>query len=171
MISKILPVALAIVAFDVAGASAADMPVKAPPKTVAAPFNWTGCYIGGHFGGTWGRKDISSSNLSLVADDNPSFSTDTGGFLPGGQIGCNYQGAGNWVVGVEGSVSTFTLKGETQFVDGSDFTVKGNWLASATGTPKAASPGFGKSTNWSVRTPRPIFARTIRAPGGRSDSA
>jgi hypothetical protein len=37
------------------------------------------------------------------------------------------------VVGVEGSVSAFTLKGETQFVDGSDFTVKGNWLASATG--------------------------------------
>jgi outer membrane immunogenic protein len=100
---------------------------------MAAPFNWTGCYIGGHFGGTFGTKQVSDISGGLADEGLDSVSADTGGFIPGGQIGCNYQLNGNWVVGAEGRLSAFTMHGETQFPDGADFTVKGNWLASATG--------------------------------------
>jgi hypothetical protein len=48
-------------------------------------------------------------------------------FLPGGQIGCDYQGPGNWVFGVQGSLSAYTLNGETEFSNGAnDFTLKAN---------------------------------------------
>lgn len=84
--------ALVILAVATAPGYAADMarrgPVyKAPP---AAPlFNWTGFYIGGHGGYSWG----DATGL------NPD-----GGF-GGGQIGVNYQFAPNWVWGVEADVS------------------------------------------------------------------
>jgi outer membrane immunogenic protein len=131
MIRKLALAAFSFAMLDGAGAFAADMAVKAPSMPIAPPFNWTGCYIGGHFGGAFGRKELSDDDFTTLGFS--SVSADTGGFLPGGQIGCNYQGFGNWVVGVEGSISAFTMKGETQFPDGSDFTVKGNWVASATG--------------------------------------
>ncbi len=49
----IAPLALAC------AANAADLPrpaYKAPPPVVAPVYNWTGFYIGGHFGGGWARK-------------------------------------------------------------------------------------------------------------------
>src|SRR6516164_614730 len=36
------------------GALAADLPLKAPP-VVAVVYNWTGFYIGGNVGYSWGR--------------------------------------------------------------------------------------------------------------------
>src|SRR5260370_33159199 len=52
------------VALAAAGsADAADLgtrPVyKAPPVTAPVPmFSWTGCYIGAHIGGGWGRNEF-----------------------------------------------------------------------------------------------------------------
>ena len=40
----------------IGGASAADLPVKAPPPVPELP-SWTGFYIGGHFGPGWSRSD------------------------------------------------------------------------------------------------------------------
>src|SRR5262245_51300691 len=37
-------------------ATAADMPLKAPPR-LAPVFSWTGCYIGGYVGGAWNGGD------------------------------------------------------------------------------------------------------------------
>jgi tripartite-type tricarboxylate transporter receptor subunit TctC len=37
-------------------ATAADLPVKAPPR-LAPVFSWTGCYIGGYIGGAWNGGD------------------------------------------------------------------------------------------------------------------
>lgn len=82
-------------------AMGADMPVKAP--RVAAPvapvYNWTGCYVGGNAGYSWGhaRGDFNSATLgtSYSASLNPN------GFIGGGQIGCNWQGGPNWVWGLE----------------------------------------------------------------------
>ena len=59
----------------IAPAHAADLgrPVyKAPPPVVAPVplFSWTGCYIGGHIGGGWGRKEISIPNLAEAAASN-----------------------------------------------------------------------------------------------------
>ena len=39
----------------VGGARAADLPLKAPPPAEAGTYDWTGFYIGGHFGYAFGR--------------------------------------------------------------------------------------------------------------------
>src|SRR5437016_14428780 len=51
--------AIASLVLATGAANAADVPTrayKAPPPVVAAAYNWTGFYIGGHFGGGWARK-------------------------------------------------------------------------------------------------------------------
>jgi hypothetical protein len=57
---------VAVIAIGVSiAAQAADMAVRAPPPaTPAAPYNWSGFYIGGNFGGAW-----TSGNLT-IPDDN-----------------------------------------------------------------------------------------------------
>jgi outer membrane immunogenic protein len=95
------------------GASAADMPLKAPP-IVPVVYNWTGCYVGGNGGFKWARFNesadttggtISIPNVGLVPFapghvdlDHPTASS--GAF--GGQIGCRWENAEHWVFGVEG---------------------------------------------------------------------
>jgi outer membrane immunogenic protein len=78
-------------------ASAADLPRKAPayvPPPAPPPYVWTGCYIGGNVGGAW--SDVSVSNNFTGAEVSRS----NGGFAGGGQIGCDYQFAGGWVIGI-----------------------------------------------------------------------
>ena len=130
MVQKALSGLVFLAALQSVSASAADIEVPQPQPPA---FAWTGCYVGGHFGGSGGKKEVSASSGGQTAAGLSSVSTNTGGFLPGGQIGCDYQGPGNWVFGVQGSLSAYTLKGVTEFPDGSNFTVKANWLASATG--------------------------------------
>src|SRR5204863_514278 len=59
---KLLLASTALVALG-GQALAADLPVGMPVKApIAAPipvFSWTGCYVGGHVGVGWGRKDFS----------------------------------------------------------------------------------------------------------------
>lgn len=85
-------------------ASAADMPVKAarpaPPPVVV--YNWTGCYIGGNVGGGWadtGQTRVTRLGVPALADYGSSEGSD---FVGGGQIGCDYQFGGNWVIGIQG---------------------------------------------------------------------
>jgi outer membrane immunogenic protein len=82
---------------------AADLAVKAPPNIPPPLFSWTGCFVGGHVGGAV-REDRLTSTLGR------SGSFDTGGFVGGGQIGCDYQFAGGWVVGAEGRAAWTSLK-------------------------------------------------------------
>jgi len=91
-------------------ASAAEMSVrKAPPRAapvaVAPAVNWTGCYIGGHAGYGWGRKEFSDEFDVGVT------TVDTDGFLGGVQGGCNYQFHPNWVLGIEGTFSWTDIDG------------------------------------------------------------
>src|SRR5438105_522634 len=90
-------------------AQAADLPVKARPMApVVAPiFNWTGCYIGIEGGGAWGR----SKHTNSAGDITPEF--DLSGGLVGGTLGCNYQFAPTWVIGVEGDLSWSGKRGST----------------------------------------------------------
>jgi outer membrane immunogenic protein len=90
---------------------AADLPLKAPPKPVAA-VNWTGCYVGVTAGANYGHTDgfisTNQSNLGNVPALalNPGVNM-TGGFdvkpgaLVGGYGGCNYQFANRFVIGAE----------------------------------------------------------------------
>ena len=77
-------------------ASAADLPRKAPAYVPPAPppLTWTGCYIGANLGGAWGRFTLEGP-FGGSADR----STNNASFVGGGQIGCDYQFAGGWVIG------------------------------------------------------------------------
>jgi outer membrane immunogenic protein len=115
---RLLIANLAAAAMTMAGpALAADFPVKTPAP-FAERFSWTGCYLGGHVGGAWARKDITDP-VQLVQDSflfpgattgvttvNPSPS----GAVIGGQIGCDYEFPSNFVIGVEGSASGSTMR-------------------------------------------------------------
>ena len=77
-------------------ASAADLPRKAPAYVPPAPppLTWTGCYIGANLGGAWGRF-----RLEGPFGGSAEQSTNNASFVGGGQIGCDYQFAGGWVIG------------------------------------------------------------------------
>jgi outer membrane immunogenic protein len=86
-----------------AGASAADLPVytKAPPA-----WSWTGCYIGANVGGGWSQLNASDSVTgAALATINGS------GVVGGGQVGCDYQFARAWVIGVEGEFKAANITG------------------------------------------------------------
>lgn len=135
----------------VAPASAADlrtkMPVKAPPPVVAPVpvLTWTGCYLGGHVGVGWGRKDFSEPDTQgNFADPGETIGINTGvAFLGGPQVGCNYQFAANWVLGIEGDFSWTHLKGDAvdPFFSGKAagatapilFHAETKWIADVTG--------------------------------------
>ena len=85
--------ALAVAIVSTTNALAADLPRKAPvyAPPPPPPMTWTGCYIGANVGGAFG--DASATfNFGEV-------STNGSGFAGGGQIGCDYQFAGPWVIG------------------------------------------------------------------------
>jgi outer membrane immunogenic protein len=93
-------------------AAAADlrrpMPVKAPAP-IATLYSWTGCYIGGHAGWAWGKKEIDP--VSFTPFPGTDFDHDVDGFLIGGQIGCNLQND-RWVFGFEGQAAWADIGGD-----------------------------------------------------------
>jgi outer membrane immunogenic protein len=115
---KLLFAQAAALAVTIAGSAvAADMPLK-EAIPFAARFDWTSCYLGGHLGGGIARKDITDP-VQLVQDSFLGAGTTTGvttvspapsGVVIGGQIGCDYQFASSWVIGVEGAASGSTMK-------------------------------------------------------------
>jgi outer membrane immunogenic protein len=106
--SVVLATVAATTLLGIGAASAADLPArtytKAPPPPVVV-YNWTGCYIGGNVGGGWDHSDQSRVGTVTGAVISPaqSFGSGNGSNVIGAaQIGCDYQFAGNWVVGVQG---------------------------------------------------------------------
>ena len=69
---------------------------KSPVLPVVTAYNWTGFYIGAHFGGVNGWSDQTFQPAGLQVE--PRFA----GALVGGQIGYDYQ-IGKWVLGIEGT--------------------------------------------------------------------
>jgi outer membrane immunogenic protein len=101
-------------------ASAADMApryTKAPPVMVEI-WNWTGFYIGGNAGYSWGRSNTDVSYFNSVTGaaivpppgsiTNASFNMD--GAIAGGQAGYNWQ-TGSTVWGVEADLQWSGEKG------------------------------------------------------------
>ncbi len=126
---KELLLASAAVILAVNPAFAADLPTRKTPPAPVSSFTWTGCYVGGHVGGGWGQKDLTDFDLF---GDFYSPVADTSGWLAGGQIGCNYQFATNWVAGIEVADSWANLRGASDpFFDGKAvFHAQTNWIAS-----------------------------------------
>jgi outer membrane immunogenic protein len=110
--------AVAVASLFGSAAMAADLPVKAAPMP-AAVYNWTGFYIGGNIGYSWGRSsDFSTltNGAGTVLFSN-SNSTDLNGFVGGGQIGYNWQ-VTNWVWGLEADIQGTDEKGSRNFTCG-----------------------------------------------------
>src|SRR5262247_3227842 len=104
---------VAVVALIAGPASAADLAVKAAPVYKAPPpvvtyYSWTGCYIGGHVGGLWARKDWTLAPPDPITALG---SHDANSWIGGVQAGCDYQFAGGWVIGVQGDYAWTDAKG------------------------------------------------------------
>ncbi len=96
-----------LIAAPLARASAADMPLKAPPLPPPAPiYNWTGLYLGIEGGGGWGHAEDTD-----VTGFNSGRFNASGGLL-GGTVGYNWQ-FNQFVLGLEGDASWADLKGST----------------------------------------------------------
>jgi outer membrane immunogenic protein len=123
-------------------ALAADLPprmsVKAP-LVAAVPYSWSGCYVGAHAGYGWGTADFFDplGNFTNPPAGGGTLRTKTQGALAGGQIGCNYQVASHWVIGIEGEYSWANIRGDTTgpdlFFGGKNLSSKTDALASVTG--------------------------------------
>jgi outer membrane immunogenic protein len=121
--AKILTAA-ALLVLTGTGALAADF--DTPPQE----FLWTGCFAGVHAGGAFSYDKIRSSG---------NFSSP--GLIGGGQVGCDYQLASAWVVGIEGRAAWSSLTSKTpgtgiNAITGvtfpTQFTVANDFLASTT---------------------------------------
>ena len=103
-ISAALLGAVAAVALAQA-ASAADLPVKAPPAPiVAAPYNWSGFYLGGQFGYLWGRTRVEENGVLTEPGAK------TNGAIGGLLAGYNWQ-TGPYVFGLEADASWSNARG------------------------------------------------------------
>ena len=83
-------------------AHAADMPLKAP--ALRAVYDWTGFYVGGHFG--YGGGSLGPGTNPLP-EQGVLFPHSVTGLIGGYQIGYNREFANRVVLGIEAD-STFT---------------------------------------------------------------
>ena len=111
---KKIVIALTAVAAFAGPALAADMAAKAPMRAAPVAYapSWTGCYIAG--GGGYG----------MYNNEGPQITTATGvpftvpitqggrGYLATGQVGCDYQFGGNWVIGAFADADWTNIRGE-----------------------------------------------------------
>jgi outer membrane immunogenic protein len=95
---------IVVTAFLAGPAMAADMPVKAraPAPATAAVYNWTGCYIGGNVGSARARIRETSISVAGVPLESDFGRSSDSNLIGGGQIGCDYQVANSFVIGVQG---------------------------------------------------------------------
>jgi opacity protein-like surface antigen len=119
LVAAIMALTPGLVGSALAADLAAKTAWKAPPPAPA--FSWTSCYFGMHGGGVFASKDITDP-VQLAQDSIGGAGTTTGvttahvspsGAVIGGQVGCDYQFAPNWVAGIEGGFSGSTMKGST----------------------------------------------------------
>jgi outer membrane immunogenic protein len=127
VVRKLFVAGVAVAALSAAPAMAGDLPINAPlyPPLYRAPpiiaLSWTGCYLGGHIGGSFVDKKFGQFVDTAVpstfgaptsfAISDPSIDLNSTGLLGGGQVGCNFQFAANWVIGFEADASGANQQG------------------------------------------------------------
>jgi outer membrane immunogenic protein len=102
----------AVGVIDVGAGRAADLPLKAPIKAVVAPYNWTGCYVGGFVGwaaaNQWTSTDLNGFAPASVSSWDFSLGNQAVG---GGTVGCNWQANSWFVLGLEGEGGYLNVEG------------------------------------------------------------
>jgi len=128
VVKKVFVAGVAVAAVFAAPAMAGDLPIIAPPYAplYRAPpiiaLNWTGCYLGGHVGGGFIDKKFGGPFVdnavpstfgapTSFAISDPFADLNSTGLLGGGQVGCNFQFAANWVIGFEVDASGANQQG------------------------------------------------------------
>ena len=125
-------------------AYAADLPrrpaYQPPPPIVVAPaYNWTGWYVGGNVGAAWGRAEFNANNSGTASATNS-------GFAGGGQIGCDYQFGGGFVIGIRNMFDGTNLHSSGTFgapVAGYTGSSNMSWFDTLT-----ARLGYAVQPNW-----------------------
>jgi outer membrane immunogenic protein len=119
---KALAASALVALATISAASAADLARKAPIAPVEI-WNWTGFYIGGNAGYSWGRGNSTVSYFNTVTGlpiaPPPGSITSAGydmdGAIAGGQIGYNWQ-SNNWVFGLEADAQWSDEKGRAAYL-------------------------------------------------------
>jgi len=112
---------VAIASTIAAGAIAADLPAPVytkAPAPVAAVYNWTGFYVGGNLGYSWGRSSgigtfSDATSGAVLSSSTNRFNMD--GVIGGGQVGYNWQVDPKWVLGLEADIQGSGQRGNTPF--------------------------------------------------------
>ena len=99
------------------------------------PTSWTGCYVGPNLGWAFGRGEVTDSSGAGISGTNSAFAG-------GGQVGCDYQFAGGFVLGARGMFDWTKLRGSGTFASG----------------PNAGSVGNTQTTSFSTLTARLGYA-------------
>jgi outer membrane immunogenic protein len=112
---KAFVVASAALVASVGAAISADLPVSA--VYTAAPYNWSGCYVGAQAGYAAQRdgNDQIITATNALSPFTPLQNASPDGLKVGGFIGCNLQFAGPWVVGLEGDGEWADLSGSARY--------------------------------------------------------
>jgi len=166
------------------GAMAADLaarPYVKAPAVAAVVDSWTGFYIGGNVGYSWGRarntETISNFATGVpLATGTGTGSNDVNGVIGGGQIGYNWQ-MQNWLFGLETDIQGSGEKGAINFTcvacanDGtnitSTITQKLSWFGTARGrvgvlvTPSVLLYGTGGLAYGELKTGGSITGTNI----------
>jgi outer membrane immunogenic protein len=116
LMKRFLLASVALTALAASSAMAADLgrPVykgAPPPPPPPLLWSWTGCYIGVHAGGLWVDKTVHDREPTSLDFGLSDGSHESSGWLAGGQVGCDYQFAGGFVVGIAGDYAWADAEG------------------------------------------------------------
>ena len=87
------------------------MPTKAPPT-----YDWTGFYVGAHFGGAFDIED-GTVGAAVLGGAMTKLARPRAAHLGGFQLGYNWQVAPHWLAGVEGELSWSAIEGRTNYIN------------------------------------------------------
>lgn len=105
---------LLTMAMLVASAAASTASAASP-----MPFSWTGFYVGGQFGGGFGRTSSSFSGFN-AGDTAPAVSPNGTGAIVGAQLGYNRQ-FGFFLAGIEADIADAFIKGTASSISPNTF--------------------------------------------------
>jgi outer membrane immunogenic protein len=122
---KLLLASVAVSALTIGhSGNAADLarPVLKAPPPPAPVWSWTGCFVGGQVGWGWQRNKVAQSQFNTfttagvlrILSSSSSGSINSSGGVFGGQVGCDYQFAGGFVIGVQGTFLGSDINGLSQ---------------------------------------------------------